>query len=122
MTEEKVDNEEYKSNITFCSICECVFYWRAEDGKLTNICRNCGNTEESKNPIVHENNYHGSQNSSMEYVVNKFCKFDYTLPRTRKIICPNCKKNTEIFYKKYNPISEMALVYGCTECDHYWKK
>ena len=37
--------EKNKSNITFCSICESVFYWRAEDGKLTNICRNCGNTE-----------------------------------------------------------------------------
>ena len=75
--------EKNKSNITFCSICESVFYWRAEDGKLTNICRNCGNTEESNNPIVHENNYQ-SQNSSMEFVVNKYCKFDSTLPRTRK--------------------------------------
>ena len=27
-------------------------------------------------------------------------------------MCPNCKKYTEVFYKKYNPIDEMALVYG----------
>ena len=37
-------------------------------------------------------------------------------------MCPNCKKYTEVFYKKYNPIDEMALVYGYMECDHYWKK
>jgi len=115
-------DKEKDNNSEFCSICENYYYWKVEDGVLKNICRNCGNSVVSTNPIVHENNYSNNQKIALEYVVNEYCKYDYTLPRTRKIMCPNCKDYTEIFYKKYNPNTEMALVYGCTVCNKTWIK
>ena len=60
-------------------------------------------------------------------VINKYTKFDPTLPRINKILCPNsdCATNTkdverEIIYIRYDDVN-MKYVYLCSTCDHVWQ-
>ena len=43
--------------ISFCKICDTVYYPKIENDKLIYICRNCGNKDISNNHIVHRNDY-----------------------------------------------------------------
>ena len=71
-------------------------------------------------------------NNSQLYsqVINKYTKFDRTLPRINYIKCPNssCITNNsdfdsntkEIIYIRYDNIS-MKYLYLCSHCDTSWK-
>jgi aspartate carbamoyltransferase regulatory subunit len=65
---------------------------------------------------------------SFSNIINKYTKFDPTLPRVNNILCPNaeCKTNTskdvarEIIYIRYDD-TNMKYVYLCAGCDTVWK-
>ena len=105
------------------------------DEELQFYCRKCGNTDEILNKnFLCLSEYNGeNDNDSIIQSVNKYTKYDPTLPHIHNIKCPNnncvinknsdenndIKKN-EVVYIRYNNI-DMKYVYLCCNCDHIWK-
>jgi DNA-directed RNA polymerase subunit RPC12/RpoP len=101
-----------------------------DSNKLTYYCRNCGNTN---NIIEHENICVSKisvkkNDQSFSHIINKYTKFDPTLPRTNTILCPNkdCSTNDsenhkerEIIYIRYDDIN-IKYIYICSDCDTTW--
>ena len=123
----EVDEEPVKKSsesiICFCSVCNTVYYPKIEDDDLILICRNCGNKEKSNNHIVHRNDYKSDYvEVNPEDILNEYLKYDCSLPRTRKVTCPECNSNHALFFKYNN--NDMALLYLCLNegCNHYWIK
>ena len=116
----------------FCSNCNNMYYIRinAENtNKLVYYCRHCGNEDTlltTDNVCVSKVNIKKSE-QSFNHIVNKYTKYDPTLPRINNILCPNadCKTNTkdvarEIIYIRYDN-TNMKYVYLCTTCDTVWQ-
>jgi DNA-directed RNA polymerase subunit M/transcription elongation factor TFIIS len=124
---------EYNISIMhFCSKCQNMYYIRinADDSnQLEYYCRSCGNCDSSlvvDNISVSKTHVHKNE-QSVSHLINKYTKFDPTLPRIRNILCPNeaCKTNTagverEIIYIRYDD-TNMKYIYLCSECDNTWK-
>ena len=116
----------------FCIKCNNMYYIRIssdDSNKLIYYCRNCGN----ENTNLNSDNFcvskvqinHSEQ--SYTHTVNKYTKFDPTLPRIKNIKCPNeaCishekDSNKEVIYLRYDNIN-MKYVYLCSNCDTMWK-
>ena len=124
--------------MNFCNVCENMYYMRINentDEELQFYCRKCGNTDEILNKnFLCLSEYNGeNDNDSIIQSVNKYTKYDPTLPHIHNIKCPNngcvtnknfdenndIKKN-EVVYIRYNNI-DMKYVYLCCNCDHIWK-
>ena len=136
----------------FCSVCANMYYISiTPENELQYYCRNCGhidNTIAAENICVSKVNVkHTTTQQSFSQVVNKYTKFDPTLPRIHTIRCPNdeCpsnsgssgssgsgssvvataasgeKKNTknEIIYGRYDD-TNLKYVYLCAKCDKVW--
>lgn len=136
----------------FCSVCANMYYISiTPENELQYYCRNCGhidNTIAAENICVSKVNVkHTTTQQSFSQVVNKYTKFDPTLPRIHTIRCPNdeCpsnsgssgssgsgssvvataasgeKKNTknEIIYVRYDD-TNLKYVYLCAKCDKVW--
>ena len=105
--------------VKFCESCGNLFNHSIdEQGNFFYHCKLCGNvnTQIDETCIV-VNELNGTAH---DYQLNKNMVFDKTLPRTKKMSCPECLKNTEIIIFQYNP--EMLNVgYMCSECRTYWK-
>lgn len=89
-------------------------------------CRSCPYEEEigKENPVVYEHNL--QQDTSTQYALNPYMKYDRTLPRFN-IQCPqeNCpsrrKPASEIVGMKLDPV-KVLWMYQCVDCDHTWKQ
>ena len=116
----------------FCSNCSNMYYIRinADDpNKLVYYCRKCGNEDSllaSENICVSKINVKKSE-QTFSHIINKYTKFDPTLPRIDNILCPNAEcstnkngKQREIIYIRYDDIN-MKYVYLCSECDTTWR-
>lgn len=120
----------------FCSKCDNMYYIRIseEDGnKLIYYCRNCGNEDEflnKENICVSKIELKRSE-QKYSHIINKYTKFDPTLPRTNSIKCPNqtCLSNStevdkkvdrEVIYIRYDDIN-IKYVYLCSTCDTLWR-
>jgi len=116
----------------FCSNCNNMYYIRinAENtNKLVYYCRHCGNEDTlltTDNVCVSKVNIKKSE-QSFNHIVNKYTKYDPTLPRINNILCPNpdCTTNTkdvarEIIYIRYDD-TNMKYVYLCSTCDTVWQ-
>ena len=116
----------------FCSNCNNMYYIRinAENtNKLVYYCRHCGNEDTlltTDNVCVSKINIKKSE-QSFNHIVNKYTKYDPTLPRINNILCPNpdCTTNTkdvarEIIYIRYDN-TNMKYVYLCSTCDTVWQ-
>ena len=116
----------------FCSNCSNMYYIRinADDpNKLVYYCRTCGNEDSllaSENICVSKINIKKSE-QTFSHIINKYTKFDPTLPRIDNILCPNAEcstnkdgKQREIIYIRYDDIN-MKYVYLCSECDTTWR-
>ena len=118
----------------FCSKCDNMYYIKIEDSdcnKITYYCRNCGNNEDNLidmgkcvlKEIINKND------NKYDMFINKFTKFDKTLPRINYIKCPNSEcssntkdfdiKNREILYIRYDN-TKMKYIYLCSHCDITW--
>jgi DNA-directed RNA polymerase subunit M/transcription elongation factor TFIIS len=106
-----------------------------EDSKdqLQFYCRMCGNVDEilNKNSLCLSEYNENNNNDSIIQSVNKYTKFDPTLPHIHNVQCPNndCipnkledndNKKNEVVYIRYNN-TDMKYVYLCCKCDYVWK-
>jgi len=116
----------------FCGKCSNMYYIRinADDlNKLVYYCRKCGNEDSllaSENVYVSKIQIKKSE-QSFSHIINKYTKFDPTLPRINNILCPNADcstnkdgKEREIIYIRYDDVN-MKYVYLCSDCDNVWQ-
>jgi DNA-directed RNA polymerase subunit M/transcription elongation factor TFIIS len=126
----------------FCSTCSNMYYISiTPENELQYYCRNCGHIDNSiaaDNICVSKINVkHTTTPQSFSQVVNKYTKFDPTLPRINTIRCPNdeCPSNkilesaeaagakhksqNEIIYVRYDD-TNLKYVYLCAKCDKVW--
>lgn len=111
--------------VKFCDKCGSMYnHSMDENGQVMYRCLMCGNVDPNVEPclVINELNH-----SVFDYPINPHMIHDCTLPRTRKIPCPNCVKDTskdelypELIILQYNP-SLLNVAYICTVCQHYWK-
>ncbi len=126
------------SKMHFCSVCSNMYYISiTPENELQYYCRNCGNIDNTiaaDNICVSKVNVkHAATPQSFSQVVNKYTKFDPTLPRIHTIRCPNdeCPSNqgasaadkkkspNEIIYVRYDD-TNLKYVYLCAKCDKVW--
>ena len=116
----------------FCSVCQNMYYISIDADNVNTLvyyCRNCGNKDtgiSSENIIVSKLHLKKTD-QEFSHIINKYTKFDPTLPRINNVPCPNnsCTTNTtdeprEIIYMRYDNIN-MKYVYVCSTCDTVWK-
>ena len=126
----------------FCSVCNNMYYISVTpENELQYYCRNCGNidnTVASENICVSKVSVkHSTTPQSFSQVVNKYTKYDPTLPRIHTMRCPNdeCSSNagggsgsgsgsgektkSEIIYVRYDD-TNLKYVYLCAKCDKVW--
>lgn len=116
----------------FCNVCSNMYYIRinADDpNKLVYYCRKCGNEDTSiatENVCVSRTQIKKTE-QSFNHIINKYTKFDPTLPRINNIKCPNADcitnkegKEREIIYIRYDDVN-MKYVYLCSDCDTLWR-
>lgn len=116
----------------FCSQCSNMYYIRINEddtNRLVYYCRKCGNEDAllaSQNVCVSKTLIKKSE-QTFNHIINKYTKYDPTLPRINNILCPNSDcptnkagKDREIIYIRYDDIN-MKYVYLCSDCDTVWK-
>lgn len=111
--------------VKFCGMCGNLFNHAIDEkGKLTYYCQLCGHVDDVVERCLVINELNKSAN---DYQLNHNMIYDYTLPRTRQIKCPNVNcpsyeraNNAEIIIFQYNP-DMLTVGYMCTECKNYWK-
>ena len=116
----------------FCSNCSNMYYIRInsdDTNKLVYYCRKCGNEDKLlaiENVCVSKTQIKKNE-QSFNHMINKYTKFDPTLPRINTILCPNpdCFTNKngaerEIIYIRYDD-TNMKYIYLCSLCDTVWK-
>lgn len=118
----------------FCNNCNNLYYIKLDDDNNDNIvyyCRNCGNTDndllKGKKCVLKESI--NKTDNKFDKIINKYTKYDPTLPRINYIKCPNegCDSNTdkfdiskrEIIYVRYDN-KNMKYIYLCSHCDYVW--
>lgn len=104
----------------FCTQCGNMYYIRLTDANgIVYYCRNCGHEDDTitiDNAVVSHTSLK-SGNQQYAHVVNKYTKFDPTLPRISTILCPNtecpCNRN-------HNPTqyADRAAIVGTEEEEH----
>lgn len=120
----------------FCNVCQNMHYIRidSEDpNKLIYYCRNCGNEEEltGGTDICISKTQIKKSKRNFNHIINKYTKYDPTLPRVSHILCPNpdCPtnreqnpENREIIYIRHDDVN-MKYVYLCTNdtCNYTWR-
>ena len=118
----------------FCNNCDNMYYIKIQDtdcNKISYYCRNCGNSEDNLidmgkcvlKDIINKND------NKYDMFVNKYTKYDKTLPRINYIKCPNSECNSnksdfdintrEILYIRHDNIN-MKYIYLCSHCDFVW--
>jgi DNA-directed RNA polymerase subunit M/transcription elongation factor TFIIS len=114
----------------FCSLCQTMYRMSIDPSTsvLKHVCPKCGNQEtiDSEALVVSEINVSAKQEVS-SYLINKYTKYDPTLPRTEAMDCPNpeCGSNKgdepkEIIYLRYDE-TNLRYLYLCCVCDTHWK-
>lgn len=114
----------------FCNICNNVFFIKINEEKdMVYFCKNCGNEEVQKKEngsicIIDENKINDV--SKYSQYMNRYLKYDPTLPRVSNIQCPNasCSKDpqaqNEVIFLKYDYVN-MKYLYHCCHCEHFWR-
>lgn len=116
----------------FCTNCSNMYYIRInsdDPNKLVYYCRKCGNEDKLiaiENVCVSKTQIKKTE-QTFSHIINKYTKFDPTLPRINTVLCPdaNCPTNVdgksrEIIYIRYDD-SNMKFVYLCSDCDTVWQ-
>jgi hypothetical protein len=98
-----------------------------EEKELLEYCKNCNfekKDENNKSRIIIESSYN-KQDINYGMHLNKFTKFDPTIPRVNNINCKNkecTKKDDEdntIMIIKYDNIN-LKYIYYCVYCSYFW--
>ena len=121
----------------FCPECNNMYYLKLSDQEseaLVLYCRACGTEDKNSNDETFRlKTLTSGKDQSYTLRINKYTKYDPTLPRTTYIKCPNqecqskskCKEGDdackdEIIYLKTNP-ETLSYTYVCTKCDTVWE-
>ena len=115
----------------FCSVCSNMYYISiTPDNEMQYYCRNCGNIDNtiaSENICVSKVNVrHKTTPQTFSQVVNKYTKYDPTLPRIHTIRCPNdeCPTKTEDEEPDVVPVEidskNLVWLYQCAICSTTW--
>ena len=113
----------------FCSFCDNMLYVDIDQEKnLVYYCKNCNNKvvqqKEAGSIVIVEDNKINDELKFSQYI-NKYLKYDPTLPRVSNMSCPNASctrkdhEENEVIYIKYDP-NDMKYVYYCCHCDYSW--
>lgn len=121
----------------FCTVCSNMYYITIKKDTrdcLSYYCRSCGNVDEEidDNVVCVLDTQIKHENPHFDQIVNKYTKFDPTLPRIFNVPCPNnkCvtnqlenpeKKTNEVLYMRYND-NELKYLYMCCNCDYIWNR
>lgn len=111
----------------FCNQCNNFLYSIEERDKKAYLkCRSCPYEEEigKTNPVVYEHDL--QQDTSVQYSINPYLKYDPTLPRFSDMVCPNGQCPTRggesnIVGIKLDPVNVVWL-YQCAACNTTWKQ
>ena len=125
----------------FCSKCENMYYTKIDPNppnKIMHYCRNCG-TEDLNIGINSYRIRNVSTNiTDYKHIINKYTKYDPTLPRVNNVVCPNheCLSNTKTGKNKKTEKNEkdmknhiilirydatnLKYIYLCSICDNAW--
>lgn len=124
-------------SVKFCPLCSNIFGHKIDEetSRLVPVCQTCGYTESKVDHCLVVNEL---TNRVQDYPLSHNTPYDCTMPRTRKIPCPNpecpyAKKpkketkeasseidNPEVIIFQYNP-TMLKSGYMCVECKTYWK-
>lgn len=120
----------------FCKVCQNMYYIKVEDNdcnKIIYYCRKCGDQDDTAintSKSILKEVLNSNNESKLNNFVNKYTKYDCTLPRINYIKCPNssCISNSkdfdsdtkEIIYIRYDNIN-MKYLYLCSHCEYTWK-
>lgn len=77
-----------------------------------------------ENPVVYDHNL--QQDTSVQYSINPYLKYDPTLPRFTTMVCPNntCSthgRESDIVGIKLDSVN-VAWLYQCAACGTTWKR
>jgi DNA-directed RNA polymerase subunit M/transcription elongation factor TFIIS len=93
---------------------------------LNYYCRFCGHKDEKiteDGMVVLKTQFKKSE-QKFNHMVNKYTKYDPTLPRKNNMKCPNADCTTthepDIIYLRYDD-ENMKYLYICANCDFTWK-
>lgn len=114
----------------FCSICDNVYFIKVnEDKDMVYFCKSCGNEEvkhkDNGSICIIDDNKVDDATKYSQYM-NKYLKYDPTLPRVANIKCANpaCTKGgdqpNEVIYLKYDH-TNMKYMYYCCHCEYFWR-
>jgi len=121
------DSSRYTSIMKFCSDCNNMLYSivRDQTGAFFE-CRYCKKREEitKSTPIVYEHDL--QQDTSIQYSINPYIKYDATLPTFTNMVCPNNNCSTRgqqsnIVGIKLDPVN-VVWFYQCAACNATWKQ
>lgn len=127
-----IENEKHRRNTTkvimkFCTQCNNMLYSIEEREKQAFLkCRSCPYEEPitKENPVVYDHDI--QQDTSVQYSINPYLKYDPTLPRFTNMVCPNetCQtrgKESNVVGIKLDPVNVLWL-YQCAVCNATWKQ
>jgi hypothetical protein len=102
----------------------------AEQDSLVYYCRNCGHVDTVLKPeaVCLTDSAVAEQKDQYKYMINRYLKYDPTLPHVTNIRCPNAECPTsqpdgtvssDVLYVRYDD-QDLKYVYMCTVCDAVW--
>ena len=111
----------------FCTECQNMYYIsidESDSNKLNYYCRFCGNKDVhiTQDSVVVLKTQLKKSEQKFNHMVNKYTKYDPTLPRKNNIKCPNekCTDPADVIYLRYDD-ENMKYLYICANCDFTWK-
>ena len=124
----------------FCTECQNMYYISIDETNpniLNYYCRFCGHKDEeiAQDGVVVLKTHFKKSEQKFNHMINKYTKYDPTLPRKNNMKCPNEKcnessdsakasdsasANADIIYLRYDD-ENMKYLYICTNCDFTWK-
>ena len=121
----------------FCTECQNMYYISIDESDsnvLNYYCRFCGHKDEQitqEGVVVLKTQFKKSE-QKFNHMVNKYTKYDPTLPRKNNMKCPNercteaehssssASSSSDIIYLRYDD-ENMKYLYICANCDFSWK-
>lgn len=120
----------------FCNKCGNMYYIsiinngeneNEQQNKLLYYCKKCGNTDSliSESNVIVSKTQIKKKSQKYNHMINKYTKYDPTLPKANNIDCPNitCPSNDKergveknIMYMRYDN-DNMKYIFICGVCD-----
>lgn len=118
--------------MNFCTVCDNMYYINIDEvnNSIYHFCKKCGTKDDSNinnSNIIYEQTIKQDSSFKTSLSINKYTKYDPTLPRINNLPCPNveCISNTSsdvennIVFIKYDD-SNIKFLYLCCNCDKSW--